>query len=146
MERDEALLVAIEDAAENDHLELIHELVADGARVSATCDPLIAACESGHIRIIECLVNLGSPVDMHGRFGETPLMAAAGVGCLNAVTFLLAHGADPFKFDTGTEETKNALGWAEMGLAQEKWDDSMPEEQKHEYKQIIHLLSKLETD
>ena len=146
MERNEAMLVAMECAAENDHLDLIKEFVADGAAISQSTDALIAACEHGHLHIIEYFIDSGSPVNRHGRFGESPLMAAAGAGQFHAVKYLLTVGGDPDLLDTGTDTPMSALGWAKLGLAQESYDDLMTQELKNRYNQIIDTLKKLNAD
>jgi hypothetical protein len=39
--RQEALVFAIEDAAEHDHIDLIKELISEGADVTQCTDPLV---------------------------------------------------------------------------------------------------------
>jgi len=136
---------AIEDAAEHDHLDLIEELVAEGADVSECADPLIAACEMGHGHIVRYLCDLGSDVNGRGRQGETPLMAAASCGHPAIVRLLLDQGANPTMHDTETE-SKDALGWAKMGFAELNWPDGMPTDVRNQFQEVISILTDLKSD
>ncbi len=141
MPRHEALVFAIESAAEHDHLDLIKELIADGADVSATADPLIVACEMGHIHIVKYLLKCGSNINGRGRHsGETPLMAAASCGQANIVKYLLDNGADSTMQDTESD-SKNALGWAQMGFAELNWPNSMPDDVRTGFNDVIVMLT-----
>ena len=140
--RHEALVCAIEHAAEHDHLDLIEELIAEGADVSECADPLIAACEMGHIHIVRYLSDLGSNVNGRGRQGETPLMAAASCGHPTVVRLLLDHGADSTMHDTDSD-SKDALGWAKMGFAEPNWPDGMPTDVRNQFQEVISILTDL---
>ncbi len=143
MPRNEALLFAIEHAAEYDHLDLIQELVAEGAALSLSTGPLIAACEAGHIHIVKYLIQNGTDINGRGRLcGETPLMAAAGCGKALVVKYLLENGADPTMRDT-EPDAMDSLAWAKIGYEGHGWLDGMPEDVCLEYQQVISMLSSL---
>jgi len=142
--RHEALVFAIEDAAEHDHIDLIKELVAEGADVSDCTDPLIAACEMGHIHIVRYLCELGSNVNGRGRQGETPLMAAASCGHPTIVRILLDHRADSTMHDTETD-SKDALGWVKMGIVDPNLSNGMPDDVRLQFQEVISILTDLKS-
>ena len=68
------------------------------------------ACVEGQIDTMNFLLKKGADVNFIGdELGETPLMAAAQMGRAEAVTVLLAHGADP---NVKAKEGKTALSLA----------------------------------
>lgn len=142
MPKEEALLFALETAAEHDHLALVEELIADGADVTATTEPLIIACEIGHMHIARHLIEAG--MDINGRgclCGETPLMAAASCGQVVIVKYLLEHGADVNMRDTESG-AKDALEWAQMGLAEPNWPDGLPRDVQCRFNEVIAILTR----
>ena len=139
MPREDALAMALRDAAENDHLQLVEELLAESADLAACADPLITACESGHLRIIEYLIANGADINGRGSFsGETPLMASAGAGFVDGVRLLLRLGANTSLVDD--DEELDALGWAKMGGAEHNFFDGMPDDARAAYATIIQML------
>ena len=140
--RREALVFAIEDAATHDHIDLIEELIAQGADIAKCAAPLIAACEMGHIHIVRYLCELGSNVNGRGIQGETPLMAAASCGHPTIVRLLLDQGADSTMHDTETD-SKDALGWAKMGFAEPNWPNGIPADVRDQFQEVISILTDL---
>jgi uncharacterized protein len=56
---------------------------------------LLRQAQKGHLGRIERLLGRDVDVNCQGKFGQTPLFEAAIAGQLEAVRFLLSHGADP---------------------------------------------------
>ncbi len=139
MPRGEALTMAFKDAAENDHLPLVEELLQENADLIACSDALVAACESRHLRIVEYLLANGADINGRGSFsGETPLMASAGAGFVDGVQLLLRLGADATLID-GDEEL-DALGWARMGGSEHNFFDGMPDDARAAFVTIVQML------
>lgn len=137
--RDSALQAALKDAAENDHLQLVQELLAERAELISCADPLIAACENAHLRIVEYLIAQGADINGRGSFsGETPLMAAAGAGFVDGVRLLLRLGADHTLVDADGEQ--DALGWAEMQGAEHNFFDGMPDDARTAYANVVQMI------
>ena len=131
--------MAFRDAAENDHLPLVEELLQESADLIACADALIAACESRHFRIVEYLLANGADINGRGAFsGEIPLMASAGAGFVDGVKLLLRLGADVTLLD-GDEEL-DALGWARMGGSEPNFFHGMPDDARAAFATIIQML------
>ena len=117
---------ALIDAAEGGRLDdlqgLLKQGVIDVNAVPRTHDApaLCYAAAKGHIDVMAELVGAGADVDkvgVRGRLkGQTPLMRAAYMGTVDAVRWLLDHGADWRKTD-GVGET--ALDAAVRGRERE---------------------------
>lgn len=96
---------------------LVALLLARGAQATDTDavqrTPLHFMAWGGCVECIRMLTERGAKLEARatGARGETPLMAAAGNGQLEAVKTLLALGADP---NTKDSYGYNALGWAEF--------------------------------
>jgi hypothetical protein len=135
----ETLVRALALAAEYGLLELVEELVREGADPNRGVDALIAAAEAEHAEVVESLVNAGVPVD--GRcemFGASALMHAAGSGSVGAVTVLLALGADAAALD---REGRMARDWAETGAGsphREQWP--VPAEMTARFGRVLEAL------
>jgi ankyrin repeat protein len=56
---------------------------------------LLKQARKGHFGRIERLIGRDVDINCQGKFGQTPLFEAALAGQLEAVRFLLNHGADP---------------------------------------------------
>ena len=78
------------------HLEMARKLIARDADVNKTgWTPLHYAATSGHVGIIELLLEQNAYIDAESPNGTTPLMMAAHYGSPAAVKLLLEAGADP---------------------------------------------------
>lgn len=90
---------ALEDAAENNDEKAVRELLAIGA------DPNVAvgiAASEGHVNILRILAEPrkhGKEIDYNAtsydHAGRSPLLLAVQGGSLDAVQFLIKHGANP---------------------------------------------------
>ena len=88
-------------AADNGDINAVSSLVKCGANVDlqgkaghtalhhAVLGPQASICE-----ILSCLIKKGADVNAHTFHNATPLMLASHDGHVNAVTFLIKHGAD----------------------------------------------------
>ena len=56
---------------------------------------LLKQARNGHLGRIDRLLGRGVEVNCQGKFGQTALFEAALMGQVEAVRFLLDHGADP---------------------------------------------------
>lgn len=82
-------------AALRGHTELVKELIARGADVNKTgWTPLHYAATSGHLEIMNLLLENYAYIDAESPNGTTPLMMAAQYGSAAAVRLLLDAGAD----------------------------------------------------
>lgn len=136
----ETLARALALAAECGHIELVHELVREGADLDRAADALIAAADAGRVQVVRLLVTAGVSVDARcAMFGASALMHAAGSGAAEVVAALLALGADPDATDRGG---RTARGWAEMGAGSPHWEQwSMPAELEAEFRHVFELLA-----
>ena len=83
-------------AAIRGHTGLVRKLVDRGADVNKTgWTPLHYAATSGHLAIIEILLEQHAYIDAESPNKTTPLMMAAHYGTPQAVKLLLEAGADP---------------------------------------------------
>jgi len=97
-------------AALKGHLDLAGKLIARGADVNKTgWTPLHYAATSGHLAIMELLLDQHAYIDAESPNGTTPLMMAAHYGSAAAVKLLLDAGADP--------GLKNQLGLSAIDFA-----------------------------
>ena len=91
-------------------LDMVKKLIARGADINKTgWTPLHYAATSGHIAIMELLLEQHAYIDAESPNGTTPLMMAANYGTLEAVKLLLREGADP--------ALKNQLGLSAIDFA-----------------------------
>ena len=92
-------------AAQNNHQEIVSELIDQGARVDAVDDrfgntALIWAAYRGDEDGVKVLVtNLGADVNHQNRNGETALMFAVKKGHQNIIAFLNNEALDSFMLD-----------------------------------------------
>jgi uncharacterized protein len=97
-------------AAFRGHADLARKLIARDADVNKTgWTPLHYAATSGHVAIIELLLENHAYIDAESPNGTTPLMMAAHYGTTEAVKALLEAGADP--------RLKNQLGLSAADFA-----------------------------
>jgi uncharacterized protein len=97
-------------AALKGHIDLVRKLIARDADVNKTgWTALHYAATSGHLAIIELLLDNHAYIDAESPNGTTPLMMAAHYGSPAAVKLLLEAGADP--------ALKNQLGLSAIDFA-----------------------------
>jgi len=103
---------------------------------------LHAASSSGQANLVRELLNRRASVDLPGRLGATPLMAAAGYGHLSTVHVLLEHSANPdlqcdggytaLRLAEGHEECVQALLQAKANrLLNEDGRTALPAKSEH---------------
>ena len=97
---DESSATPLIIAAMENHVEVMKYLLQKGADISLTVgsekrNALHIASEHGSIAAIELLLSGGLSVDSRDGAGNTPLVCAAACGQIEAVNYLLEHGADP---------------------------------------------------
>ena len=91
--------------------ELVRQLLDKGADVNKPgWTPLHYAATSGHLQIMDLLLEHHAYIDAASPNGSTPLMMAAMYGTPSAVKLLLEAGADPL--------LKNDLGLTAIDFAQ----------------------------
>lgn len=91
--------------------EVCKQLINQGADVNKPgWTPLHYASTSGHLAVMELLLENYAYIDASSPNGTTPLMMAAHYGSTAAVTLLLEAGADPL--------LKNDLGLTAIDFAQ----------------------------
>ncbi|KAH9121909.1 hypothetical protein LEN26_010465 [Aphanomyces euteiches] len=104
---------ALKVAAQNGHVEIVHELLAHGANVSSANkygeSPLHWAAWYGFLPVVKELLAKNASVDMTNEIGNTPLQWAANCGHLDVVQGLLAHHAS---VNAANEMGFTALHWA----------------------------------
>jgi uncharacterized protein len=97
-------------AALKGHLEMVRKLIARDADVNKPgWTPLHYAATSGHLAIMELLLEHHAFIDAESPNGTTPLMMAAHYGTPAAVKLLLEAGADA--------TMKNQLGLSALDFA-----------------------------
>ena len=98
-------------AALRGQLDVARKLIARGADVNKPgWAPLHYAATSGHVPLIDLLLENHAYIDAESPNGTTPLMMAAQYGTTESVKFLLEAGADP--------TIKNQLGLTAVNFAQ----------------------------
>jgi uncharacterized protein len=97
-------------AALKGHLDLCKRLIERDADVNKTgWTPLHYASTSGHVAVMQLLLDNSAYIDAESPNGTTPLMMAAHYGSAEAVRLLLDAGADP--------GLKNQLGLTAIDFA-----------------------------
>jgi ankyrin repeat protein len=97
-------------AALRGHIAVVRKLIDRGADVNKPgWTALHYAATSGHVPIIDLLLEHHAYIDAEAPNGTTPLMMAAHYGSVEAVKFLLDKGADPL--------LKNQLGMTAIDFA-----------------------------
>jgi ankyrin repeat protein len=86
---------ALQEAIRNGHLSIAEMLIKGGAKIDP--DAVALAGRNGDVGFLSTLVRDGADLNASSgnEFYPTPLCAAAGSGKLQAVTWLIANGADP---------------------------------------------------
>ncbi|MFO0934821.1 MAG: ankyrin repeat domain-containing protein [Planctomycetota bacterium] len=74
-------------------LPVVERLLVAGADAKAVAGPAMSAA-AGHADVLARLVAAGAPVDARAADGATAFLAAASLGAVESVRWLLAHGAD----------------------------------------------------
>jgi ankyrin repeat protein len=120
-------------AARHGHAEVVKKLIESGSKnndgsngtESEECTPLHYAAVGGHKNVIETLLRKLPEIDINAKVrfvsnterknaraqGYTPLHAAAGNGCLDAVRYLVEHGANVDA--KGIDDERTPLEFAE---------------------------------
>jgi ankyrin repeat protein len=87
----------LHEAARYENLEMVRELIANGADVNAKdhCNstPLHNAARYGYLEIVRELIANGADVNTKNNYGCTPLHYAAHNGFLETVRELISNGA-----------------------------------------------------
>ena len=101
-------------------LEIAKKLIARGADVKTGWTPLHYAATTGHIDVMQLLLDEHAYIDAESPNGTTPLMMAAHYGSREGVKFLLDAGADPaVKNQLGLTAAQFAKGAGRDDLARE---------------------------
>lgn len=80
--------------------------------------PLTAACEMGHVSIVELLINAGAYVNLNDGY-KTPLTAACGNGHLNVVEELIKAGSNVNLSDGDKTPLTSACGQGKFSVVKE---------------------------
>jgi ankyrin repeat protein len=95
--------------------EVVEYLAAHGADINAAAtngsgyNALTGAVTSGHVAVVQWLLENGADANYRYSGGYSPLLTAAANGRLDIAKLLLAHGADPH---ATTDDGKSALSLA----------------------------------
>ena len=110
---------SLHDAARSGDVDLVNELVADGADINerdATGEtPLLAAALAGQTAIVELLLSAEADPTVRNDRGMLPLHAAAFAGDLSAVTVLLEND-----LSTTLNDHENKFGVTPLIVAAEE--------------------------
>ncbi|KAG0693344.1 Ankyrin repeat domain-containing protein 29 [Chionoecetes opilio] len=86
-------------AAANSHVDLVRELLEQGAESNATrhtgTGALFFAAQGGFLDIVTVLLDRGCSINQASKDGGTALIVAAQCGHMDVVQVLLVRGADP---------------------------------------------------
>ncbi|OCB12738.1 hypothetical protein A5717_15965 [Mycolicibacterium porcinum] len=104
-ERDRAGRTALHYAAVDDKLDVLRELIRQGADVNAKEDagwtPLHFAANQGNLQIAEELIRAGADVNAINNEGDEPLFRAVALGkrrnARAVAALLLDNGANPYR-------------------------------------------------
>ncbi|XP_036904575.1 kinase D-interacting substrate of 220 kDa isoform X4 [Sturnira hondurensis] len=98
-ERNECGQTPLMIAAEQGSLEMVKELIKNGANCNLedldNWTALISASKEGHVHIVEELLRCGADLEHRDMGGWTALMWACYKGRTEVVELLLSHGANP---------------------------------------------------
>ncbi|XP_045700644.1 kinase D-interacting substrate of 220 kDa isoform X5 [Phyllostomus hastatus] len=98
-ERNECGQTPLMIAAEQGSLEIVKELIKNGANCNLedldNWTALISASKEGHVHVVEELLRCGADVEHRDMGGWTALMWACYKGRTEVVELLLSHGANP---------------------------------------------------
>ncbi|KAF6103910.1 kinase D interacting substrate 220 [Phyllostomus discolor] len=113
-ERNECGQTPLMIAAEQGSLEIVKELVKNGANCNLedldNWTALISASKEGHVHVVEELLRCGADVEHRDMGGWTALMWACYKGRTEVVELLLSHGANPSV--TGLQHSVYPIIWA----------------------------------
>lgn len=77
-----------------------------------TYTPLTAACDSGHVSVVQCLLSNNANINTCDGYHRFPLLIASKKGHLDIVKYLLQKGANVHKYD---DDNQSPLYWASYG-------------------------------
>ena len=91
----------------NNRYEIAKLLIESGADVNSAMSEygpsiISSACSAGNFEIVKILVENGADVN-DDRDGSSPLIEAVRTGDMDAIRFLIEHGAKPNKIDAAGE-------------------------------------------
>ncbi|XP_036904574.1 kinase D-interacting substrate of 220 kDa isoform X3 [Sturnira hondurensis] len=113
-ERNECGQTPLMIAAEQGSLEMVKELIKNGANCNLedldNWTALISASKEGHVHIVEELLRCGADLEHRDMGGWTALMWACYKGRTEVVELLLSHGANPSV--TGLQYSVYPIIWA----------------------------------
>lgn len=129
------MIESIHDAARSEDINQIKSFIDKGYNVNAIeqktgWTPLHSAVSSGHISIVELLINNRANVNTTSNAGFTPLHIAVDQGNVSIVEFLISKEADV--------NATNAAGLTPLNLAENLFDMT----KTYEYGKIVEFLKK----